>query len=162
MKQVSLEKDRSGGPGGQHRNKVETRVTLTHEETGISAVAGERRSAVENRRVAIRRLRLALATEARCPVPLGEIASDLWRSRRRLPRRGDGGGKIVCNPDHADYPALLAEAMDVIADAGWDVKKAALRLEVTPSQLVKLVKDHPPAFDLLNRQRKAMGKHTYN
>ena len=34
-------RSRSGGPGGQHRNKVETTVELTHRATEISAKAGE-------------------------------------------------------------------------------------------------------------------------
>jgi hypothetical protein len=99
--------------------------------------AGERRSVTENRQVAIRRLRLLLATEHRCVVPLGEIGSDLWKSRLQ-------GSRIVCNPDHADFPALLAEAMDVLFAMKLDAAKAAIRLDCTASQLVKLIKDHPP------------------
>ena len=52
---------RRSGPGGQHRNKVETAIVLLDPETGISAEAAERRSQAENRRVAIFRLRLNLA-----------------------------------------------------------------------------------------------------
>ena len=153
LEQCGAVKGRSGGPGGQHRNKVETKVTLTHEPTGVAASAGERRSAIENARVAMRRLRLALAVEARAPVPDGDARSALWRSRCR-------GGKISCNPEHWDYAAMLAEAMDMLAACRWEPSRAALRLECTPSQLVKLLKDHPPALSRFNAERMGKGKHT--
>lgn len=152
LEQCTLGRNRGSGPGGQNRNKVETEVIITHNPTGLRTHAGERRSQVENKRVALRRLRLLLATEVRSAVPIGEIGSSLWRSRVR-------GGKIILNPDHHDYPSMLAEAMDVIAAANWDLKKAALRLEVSASQLLKLIKEHPHALEKLNREREARGLH---
>ncbi|HBS29799.1 MAG TPA: peptide chain release factor-like protein [Phycisphaerales bacterium] len=168
LAQCEMTKGRTRGPGGQHRNKVETMVELRHTPTGISAHAGERRMVTENKRVALFRLRLRLAVDHRCPVPSGEVGSDLWRSRRKSPERGPGaspaarlhsGGRIVCSPEHHDFPALLAEALDVIAAAGWDVAKAALRLDVSPTQLVKLLKDHRPALTRLNAERQERGLH---
>ena len=155
IKECTFTKGRTGGPGGQHRNKVETAVFVVHTPTGLEAHGSERREATVNRSVAIFRLRLALATEVRCAVPIGEIGSPLWKSRLVAKRDADGKThtRIACNPEHQDYPAILAEAMDVIADAGWDVPKAALRLETTASQLVKLVKDHHQAFAKMNEQR---------
>ncbi|MBX3357416.1 MAG: peptide chain release factor-like protein [Phycisphaeraceae bacterium] len=152
LRQCTLDRGRSSGPGGQHRNKVETLVTISHVPSGIQAHAGERRSQAENKRVAVFRLRLTLAVEVRSTVPVGEIGSRLWRSRT-------GGGRIACNPEHEDFPAMLAEAMDVLGASGWEPRKAALRLDVTASQLVKLVKDHPPAFVRVNRERAAKGGH---
>lgn len=151
LRRVTVIRTKGGGPGGQRKNKVETAAILTHDPTGVSAQAAERRSQRENQRVALRRLRHALAVQHRAPVPLpkglDEIASPLWRERRQ-------GSKIVCNPRHADYPALLAEALDVIADSRWKPRKAALRLGVTMSQLLKLVRNHPPAWGYLNEERK--------
>jgi ribosome-associated protein len=46
-----------GGPGGQHRNKTESAVRLTHPPTGVTVTATERRSQHENREVALERLR---------------------------------------------------------------------------------------------------------
>lgn len=169
--QCSMSKNRSSGPGGQHRNKVESQVILQHVPTGLIAQAGERRSSQDNLRVALRRLRLLLAVEHRTVVPAGEIGSELWRSRVTAPskprleeiapgvrvRVAAPGGRIACNPDHEDYPALLAEALDVIADAGWDMKAGALRLQVSASQLLRLIKDHPPALLKLNAERVRRG-----
>ena len=151
LKECELARSRSGGPGGQHRNKVETKVTITHRPTGIEAHAGERRSVQDNKRVALFRLRLALALLVREPVPIGEARSSLWRSRCR-------DGRIVCSPEHRDYPAMLAEALDMIETCSLDPGTAALRLECTPSQLVKLVKDHPPALEHWNRSRADRGQ----
>ena len=51
-----------GSPGGQHRNKTESAVRLTHPPAGVTVTATERRSQQENREVALERLRLAALT----------------------------------------------------------------------------------------------------
>ena len=47
---------RASGPGGQHRNRRETGVRLTHVPTGLVVMATERRSQAENRRLALERM----------------------------------------------------------------------------------------------------------
>jgi len=51
----------AGGPGGQHRNKTESGVRLSHGPTGVTVSATERRSQAQNRSAALERLRERLA-----------------------------------------------------------------------------------------------------
>jgi protein subunit release factor B len=55
-KQVTVETYRSGGPGGQRKNKVETAVRLKHLPSGLTVIATEHRSQAENRKLAFERL----------------------------------------------------------------------------------------------------------
>jgi len=47
---------RSGGPGGQHVNKVSTCVEVRHPATGVAVTASDSRSQSQNRQLAIERL----------------------------------------------------------------------------------------------------------
>ncbi len=143
---------RSGGPGGQNRNKVDSSVELVDGPTGVTAHANERRTRAENHRVAVRRLRLRLALDCRTERDLIAGPSDRWRARVR-------GGRIAVNPDHRDYPALLAEALDVLWLKRFDPKPSAILLDVTLSQLIRLVAKEPDALALVNSRRKERGRH---
>ena len=50
----------ASGPGGQHRNKVETGVRLVHRPSGIMVTATERRSQHANREAAFERMEARL------------------------------------------------------------------------------------------------------
>lgn len=149
LKACSEKHVRRSGPGGQNRNKVETGIVLTHEPTGVMVEASERRTQLENRVVAIRRLRRALAVDVR-DSDLPDVPSELWRSRIKNER-------IVLNESHDDQPAMLAEAIDRIAANDWDLGKSADQLGTSSSQLVKLLKTEPRAFKLLNDERRQRG-----
>ena len=109
---------------------------------------GERaRSQGENRAVALKRLRIELALSVRRPIDLGGARayapSPLWLRRCR-------GGRIVVSPDHDDFPAVLAEALDVLHAGSFDPRIAGLALGCSPSQLIKLLKEEPRAMRLIN------------
>ena len=54
---VDLVACRTGGPGGQHRNKASTAMRATHRPTGIVVVADRERQLSANRRLALELLR---------------------------------------------------------------------------------------------------------
>lgn len=151
LAQCTLGRGRTSGPGGQHRNRVATQVILTHGPTGLIAQAGERRSPETNRKVALHRLRYLLAVDYRASVPDGEARTELWAGRCTK------AGRIVCSKQHHDHPRLIAEALDVIAACGWDVRRASTRLCCTQTQLVRLLAEHPPALLKLNAERESRG-----
>ncbi|MFQ5753364.1 MAG: peptide chain release factor-like protein, partial [bacterium] len=56
-KDLKFEFSRSGGPGGQNVNKVETAVRVVHLPTGLSASSRAERSQVQNRERALKLLK---------------------------------------------------------------------------------------------------------
>lgn len=151
---------RASGPGGQHRNKVETAATIEHLASGIRASATEERSQHRNRQVALQRLRLALAVEYReasepagaFPVALDETlrASERWKSYCR-------SGKIRVSTENEHFPALLAEAFEILSAFDYNLAKTAERLGTSATQLVRFFSSYPPALVRLNAQLVARG-----
>ena len=142
---------RRRGPGGQHRNKVETAMVITHLPTSLSGEASERRSQLQNRKQALFRLRLNLALQIRQPLPAAPSGpSETWR--KHCPR-----GKIAIRVNHEDYPSLLAEALDTVAAYRGMLAASAAWLGCTPSQLTRFLKDLPRAFAVVNGIRQTHG-----
>ena len=149
LAECQIQRTRGSGPGGQHRNKVETAVVVEHLPSGLRGEASERRSQQQNRQQAILRLRIKLALQLRHepdPQP-----SELWRQRAR-------GGRISVSAEHDDFPALLAESLDGIHASTYVIAVAASRLGVSVSQLVKLLKVVPVALANVNRERQSLGQ----
>jgi hypothetical protein len=88
-----------------------------------------------------------MAIELRSPVAeLDATCQQLWQRRVR-------NGRIVLSSAHDDFPCMLAIAMDRLARERWHPAPAATALQVTTSQLIKLVRNHPAAFQYVNQQR---------
>ena len=143
--ECEVQRLRRSGPGGQHRNKVETAIRLRHAATGVEGQASERRSQAQNAAVALFRLRVNLALELRRPICEPSQASPLWQSR--------SAAGLKVSAANADFPALLAEVLDTLAALGADPKRSAARLDCTSSQLIRLLKIEPRALLLVNRWR---------
>jgi len=152
LAQCKLRQLRRSGPGGQHRNKVQTAVILHHRPTGVSAEANERRTQAANRSAALFRLRVNLALEVRRPVATDDRPSPLWQSRCR-------NQQISVSPRHEDFPSILAEALDMLASSEMHLNDASGRLGLSCSQLVKLLKKDARAIGQVNRRRRELGLH---
>ena len=141
-----VERTRGSGPGGQHRNKVETAIRVYHQPSGVVGEASERRAQEANRRAAVSRLRVNLALAVRGSIRESHVPSTLWRTRSR-------GRKISVSVQHDDFPALLAEALDVLSVHDMQVPLAARDLLISASQLVRFLKLEPRALTMVNARR---------
>ncbi len=83
----------ASGPGGQHRNKTESAVRLTHRATELSVTATERRSQVQNRGEALERLRAGLKTLTFVPKPRKKTRPTRGSKERRLDAKKKTGAK---------------------------------------------------------------------
>ncbi|HEY4785594.1 MAG TPA: peptide chain release factor-like protein, partial [Bacteroidales bacterium] len=58
---ISFQTLRSSGPGGQHVNKTESAVRAIHIPSGIQVTASDSRSQLQNKKLALERLREKIA-----------------------------------------------------------------------------------------------------
>ncbi len=83
-REVRVETMRASGPGGQHVNRTESAVRVTHLPTGLQAAASEERSQHRNRKLALARLQRKLQEKEE-----GREAArrqSLWRAHHELER----------------------------------------------------------------------------
>jgi protein subunit release factor B len=80
LRECEAETFRSGGPGGQHVNKVETGVRLRHLPTGVVVTCREERSQYRNKMTCLRKVR-------------EEVERLNYRPPKRVPTRRTRGAK---------------------------------------------------------------------
>jgi peptide chain release factor 1 len=87
---------RGSGPGGQHRNKTESAVDLTHRPTGITVHCESERSRTQNQSIALNALRARIHAaqreaelSARASTRRAQVGSGMRGDKRRTIRYQD-------------------------------------------------------------------------
>lgn len=83
-KDLKFQTLRASGPGGQHVNKVETAVRAIHLPTGLSVLAADSRSQMQNKKEAIERLKKLF--EMAETKQLAQGRKDQWQQHNELQR----------------------------------------------------------------------------
>ena len=150
-RQCRFEAYKSGGPGGQKRNKTASAVKLTHVGTGVSAHSSDFRSQGENRVRALHRLRFKLATDLRTPVEITGYEPPAWLSAARVQ------GKLTTNTRNPLYARLAAHVLDVFAAAGGRVADTAALVGIPTSNLAHFLQAEHTVWAAAARVRQQNG-----
>ncbi|MBK8481208.1 MAG: peptide chain release factor-like protein [Proteobacteria bacterium] len=130
LAQCELQTFRGSGPGGQKRNKTSSAVRLHHRPTGLAAEATRTRSQHENRRMALRALRLRLALEWRAPVALADYrppaALSTWLAAAPPP-----------GPRSAGYASAIAALLDLFVACECSVRAVAAHVGLGSAALAR-------------------------
>jgi hypothetical protein len=137
---------RTGGPGGQHRNKVVSAVRLCHRPSGFVVTATERRSQHENKANALARLREAIAVGIRLPPP----ETVAWPASVQI-----RSAQLKVSSKNPAFYWVIALVLDELAAQNGQVGTAAQRLQVSTSSLTRFLGEHPKAWTEANRIRQA-------
>ena len=142
LRQCQVRAYRSSGPGGQHRNKVSSAVRLKHLPTGVTVHGDQSRSQHENKRLALRRLRMEVACRLRNHVD--SAARDLppaVRSCAFTARGGPAAGmrRLECGPRDARFWRVAAFLLDTMEAFQGRVAPAAEFIGISTGNFVALL-----------------------
>lgn len=129
---------RATEPGGQHRNKTDSAVRLTINDTEVPASCVEHRSQQRNRKDVLKRLQMENA------LGLREDAVG-W----------SGAWKIGKNDRH--YPSVVATLLDALEENGYSVAHAGKKLGTSTGKLVRILANDTRLWALVNQQREKRG-----
>ena len=132
-----MENFQASGPGGQKRNRKFSAVRITHKPTNLSVISTETRSQSNNRRIALRKLRLKLAIAIRGP--------DISLDRLKI---------SLSNPM---YPLWVALLFDKLWQFKFCVSDTAESLDISTPKLIKLIARDSNIWKIINYNRENFG-----
>ena len=141
---------RASGPGGQHRNKVESAVRLHHRPSGITVIAEESRLQGENRVRALKRLRKVLALRVRQTLPAEGVAAAIQACVGR-------DGRLRVGQRDVRYLPCAGAVLDFLVAQNGSVSETASRLGLTTGNLSSFLTDDDELMLEANRIRVGFG-----
>jgi len=136
---------RAQGPGGQHTNRTESAVRLTHVASGVVAQCQDHRERARNQKSALQRLQLRLALTQR---GVSQIA---WLKPYHR------GTRLNLGANAAGYPLVVAVVMDALEQSQGALRESAEALGVSSSQITKLLTDDKEVHAAANNVRTRFG-----
>jgi protein subunit release factor B len=136
---------RAQGPGGQHTNRTDSAVRMTHVASGVVAQCQDHRERARNQKSALQRLRLRLALTQR-----GESQIAWLKPYHR-------GTRLNLGANAAGYPLVVAVVLDALEQAQGALREAAEALGVSSSQIAKLLTDDKEVHAAANNLRARFG-----
>jgi hypothetical protein len=127
LAQCRIDTFRAGGPGGQHTNKTESAVRLTHLGSGTVVQSQNERDRMRNQIDALQRLRVRLA------VTLRGVAEVPWLEKHRR------GRQLKLGANAQDYHLVVAVVLDALDRHAGELGATAEDLAVSSSQIAKLL-----------------------
>lgn len=160
LRDCDVETYKASGPGGQHRNKTMSGVRLKHRPTGVTAHAAERRSQHENRRRALKRLRMNIACEIRRPAPTGQdkLPDAVGECIRKVSSADAPSARIEVNRKNPRYWLVVAVLLDLLEAHEGRLGEAAAEIGVSTSNLVRVLKTDRHALAALQKLRSRHGQ----
>lgn len=155
--QCTMDTFRASGPGGQHRNKTESAVRLTHLPTGLVSQASDDRSQHKNRAYALDRLRTLIAAKVRRPVELDGYKPPPELSRILPAGKGQKSVGQKIGPNHPDFCKGVQCLLDLLLTTEGSVSASAAVLGISTGALSKVITSDKSVLLPANELRASKG-----
>ena len=161
LAECDLHTYKSSGPGGQHRNKVSSAVRLLHRPSGVSAHGDDSRSQHDNKRMALRRLRMNIACQIRNgydpEAPLPQVVRDCLHTPKKA---ADSRNLKVLQIGRRDerFWQIAAFLLDVLDARQGRLADVAAQLGVTTGNVTRVLQADRHVLAAAQQVRKAHGQ----